>query len=186
MGKLTELNVRTTRLAAIGVLSAAAFGMTACGTAGTETGTDVEDVQEGEVVQTTGPAEATDAPAAERAAGPYVGPYDTNFYDDAVTYAGEEVTLSAKVGEIVSPMAFTIAGTDDTTVSPLLIISGEKMTDLEEGQVVEVTGTVHEAFDLPKVNEEMQEDLDDDLLGDYDGQPYVKATKVSTDVPAGS
>ena len=30
----------------------------------------------------------------------------------------------------------------------------------------------------------MEEDLDDDLFGDYDGQPYIQATEVSTDVPA--
>lgn len=177
MGERTNRGSRATRLAAVSLLSAAAFGLTACGTAGPETGADVEDVQEGEVVETTGPAE-------DVAAEPYVGPYDTAFYDEAVTYAGEEVTLSAEVNTVLSPTAFTIAGTDDTTVSPLLVISGEQMTDLEEGQAVQVTGIVHEAFDLPQVEEEMAEELDDDLFADYDGQPYIEATDVSTDVPA--
>ena len=72
----------------------------------------------------------------------------------------------------------------DTTASPLLIITDQQMPDLEEGRSVEVTGTVQEAFDLPQVEEEMEEDLDDDLFGDYDGQPYIQATEVSTDVPA--
>ena len=177
MGTRAAYNGATRKLAAVGLLSTAALGFTACGTTGEEAGADVEDVQQGEVVETTGPA-------ADVAAGAYAGPYDTDFYDEAVTYAGEEVTLSAQINEIISPTAFTIAGTDDTTASPLLIITDQQMPDLEEGRSVEVTGTVQEAFDLPQVEEEMEEDLDDDLFGDYDGQPYIQATEVSTDVPA--
>lgn len=85
MGTRTARQMATKKLAAVGALSAAVLGFTACGTTGEETGADVEDVQE--------------------------------------------------------------------------------------------------AFDLPQVEQEMAEELDEDLFADYDGQPYIEATEVSTDAP---
>lgn len=177
MGSITSTISRPTTPAAMSLLSAVTLGLTACGPSGAETGADVEDVQEGEVVETTDPA---DDPAEEMAAGPYVEPYDTDFCDEATTYVGEEVTLTGDVNEIISSTAFTIAGTEDTTVSPVLVVGGEQTTNLEEGQAVEVIGTAQEAFDLLQVGE----GLDDDLFADHDGQPYIEATEVSTGVPA--
>lgn len=166
--------VRTT--AAAGILAISALGLTACGddTSGTETGADVEDIQE-EGVEEEGVEE-------DAVVDPYVGLYDTAFYEDLDTYVGEEVTVSADVNEILSPMSFTIAGTEDTSVESLLIVSASEMNDLESGLAVEVTGTVHEAFDLPTVESEMDVDLDDELYSEWDGEPYIEATAVDTSV----
>ncbi|WP_432496570.1 hypothetical protein [Kineococcus auxinigenes] len=157
------------RTAAAGVVCFAALGLTACGdTAGEEEGTTVEDVQEAD----------DEALEGEAAATPYDGAYDGTFYDDVNTYVGQEVTVSAQIDRIVSPNAFVIAGTADTTVDPMLVVGASEVSGLTEGTLVEVTGTVHEAFDLPQVEEDTGVDLEDDLFNDYDAEPYITATSV--------
>lgn len=152
------------------MFAVSALGLTACGgddTAGPETGTDVEDIQEEDV-----------------AAGPYDGVYDSAFYEDIESYEGEEVTVSADVNEIISSTSFTIAGTEDTDVESLLVVSATEVSGLEPDLTVAVTGTVQKAFDLPTVEEDLGVDLDDPLYEAYDQEPYIEATMIDTSVPA--
>lgn len=153
------------RTAAGGVLALTAMSLAACGdTAGPETGTDVQDIQE----------------AADD--GPYEGPYDRSFSEDLDSYQDEEVTVSADVAEVLSPSSFVIAGTDDTAVEPLLVVGATEVTGLEPDLTVAVTGTVDETFVLAEVEEELGVDLDDALYTAYDQEPYLKATGVDTSV----
>ncbi|WP_422391886.1 hypothetical protein [Arthrobacter sp. N1] len=163
------------RLAALSIAPMAAFGLVGCNsTSGTEEGADVEDIVEEEPV------------VDEADTGPYDGVYDQGFYDDVDTYVGEEVTVSADVNEILTPMSFTIAGTDDTTVDALLVLHDTELPEVTPGLTVGVTGTVQEAFDLPTVEEEMGVDLDDAAFEDWDGEPYIEATSVDTSLDADS
>jgi hypothetical protein len=163
------------RLAALSIAPMAAFGLVGCNsTSGTEEGADVEDIVEEEPV------------VDEADTGPYDGVYDQGFYDDVDTYIGEEVTVSADVNEILTPMSFTIAGTDDTTVEALLVLHDTELPEVTPGLTVGVTGTVQEAFDLPTVEEEMGVDLDDAAFEDWDGEPYIEATSVDTSLDADS
>jgi hypothetical protein len=165
------------RTAVASILPFAALSFVACDTAGPEEGADVEDV-----VEDDGAVEET--PTGEGVVGPYDGVYDRTFYDDYDSYMGEEVTVSAQVNEIITPMSFTIAGTDDTTVEALLIIHQGEVTELADDLTVAVTGTVKEAFDLPTVEEEMGIDLDDNALADWDQARYIEATSIDTSVDA--
>jgi hypothetical protein len=151
------------------VLALSGLGLTACGddTAGNEAGADVQDVTEDDV-----------------AVGPYDGPYDTAFYGDLDSYVGEEVTVSADVNEILSPTSFTIAGTDDTTVEPLLVVGATEVTGLESDLTVSVTGTVQEGFDVAAVEDDLGADLDDELYTEWDGEHYLVAKSVDTSVSA--
>lgn len=177
---MTTRNIWFRKMAVAGILPFAAVGLVGCNsTSGTEEGADVEDVVEEE-------APAEEAPAEDMAAGPYDGVYDQTFYDEMDSYVGEEVILSADVNEIISPTSFTIAGTDDTTVEALLVVSAEEMSEVTPGLTVEVTGIVQEAFDLPTVEEELGIDLDDAAFEDWDGEPYVEATAIDTSVDADS
>ena len=88
------------------------------------------------------------------------------------------MTLSAEVNDVLDDDAFVIAGTPGTTVDPLLVLYNMDRIDIEEDQVVEVTGTVQQAFDLPTVEDATQKDLEDELYQDYDQQPYLEATDV--------
>ena len=152
---------RSTRMMAAGIFAVAGLGLAGCGTEGPEEGPDVEDIaEEGD----------TGVPMG------YVGPYDQAFYDERETYAGQEVTVSAEVTETLSTDAFVIAGTADTAVDPLLVVEEQDIPALDVGQVVEVTGTVQQDFDIAVAEEELGLELEDELYADYEGEPYITAT----------
>lgn len=163
----------TARTAAAALAAVAGLGLAGCSTEGPETGTDVEDISEGEVLESS-PAPA-DGPTAEDA---FVGDYDQAFSDERETYVGQQVTLSAEVSDVISDDALVIAGTAENTVDPLLVLYDMDQVDVEEGQVVEVTGTVQQAFDPSTLDDQAQEDLTDEVYQDHDQQAYVEATDV--------
>lgn len=153
---------RTIRVAVAGATAGIALlGVSACGdsTSGAELGTTVQEVQQ------------EDADAA------YDGDYDTAFYKEMGSYAGQEVTLSADVNRIVSDHAFTIAGGD---VEELLVVSVDRTGHLQPDSAIKVTGTVHTAFDLPVVEDQVGTDLDDRSLDEWDQEPYVEAKDIDT------
>lgn len=179
------------KTAAASILPFAALGLAGCGsdTAGTEEGADVEEVQDEAAAavdeEPVDDESASGEPMEDDAeALVYDGVYDTAFYDDYNSYVGEKVTVSAEVDNIISNMAFTIAGTEDTTVEPLLIMHKGEVKELQAGLAVAVTGTVKEGFDLPTVEEEMGVDLDDSVFEDWDGENYIKASSIDTSVDA--
>ncbi|GAB3349395.1 hypothetical protein [Modestobacter lapidis] len=166
--------VRTT-VAAFAAVST--LGLAACGgTAGDEEGADVADVAQEDVVEEDVTEE--DAAGEDVATGPFEGPYDSAFYDEVDSYVGEEVVLSADVNEVLSPMSFTIAGTDDTTVESLLVVGAGEDNQLAPETTVEVTGTVEESFVIEDVEEQLGVDLEDELFTDFDQEPYVMAGNV--------
>lgn len=168
------------KTAAAVVLPFAALGLAGCNsTSGSEQGADVEDVAEENVEEEN---VAADEPADVELA--YDGVYDQAFYDDFDSYVGEKVTVSANVDEVVSNKSFTIAGTDDTSVEEVLVLHEKKLSEINEGLTVKVTGKVMESFDVPTVEEEMNVDLDDESFEDWDGEHYIKATNVDTSVDA--
>lgn len=173
MGTMTK-QAWMKKAAALAIAPAAIFSVAACSdTAGSEEGASVEDVNE------AAEEEVVEDDAAE---GPYDGPYDAGFYEDRESYVGEEVTLSADVNEVIDPTAFTIAGTDDTTVDELLVVHPENLSEVSPDLTVAVTGTVMEGFDLVTVEDELGVDLDDELYEDWDGEPYLSATTIDDSV----
>ncbi|MGQ1838878.1 hypothetical protein ACT4S2_10510 [Kocuria turfanensis] len=161
-------STRTTRTLAAGLFAVAGLGLAGCGSEGPETGTDVEDVTDGEVVESS--AAATEDAGAMALA--YEGDYNQDFYDEVTTYTGQQVTLSAEVSETISPDTFAIAG----AVDPLLIVEEQEIPPLDDGQVVQVTGTVQEGFDVVGVEQELGVDLEDEAFTEFEGEPYIMAT----------
>ncbi|TFV57718.1 hypothetical protein E4P41_14115 [Geodermatophilus sp. DF01-2] len=162
---------RTRGRAAVAAAAAApALALSACGedTAGPEVGTTVEDIQED----------------AASDVGPFEGVYDSDFSDDIESYEGREVRVSADVNEVLSPTAFTIAGTDDTTVDELLVVGAEESNNLAPDLTVAVEGTVRLAFDLAEAEAELGADLDDALGEEWAGEPYIVAESIDTSVPS--
>ncbi|WNV77665.1 hypothetical protein [Geodermatophilus sp. DSM 44513] len=154
---------RTARATVATVAAFATVGLAACGdTAGDEAGADVEEVTEDDAA----------------AAGPYDGAYDSAFYGDVTSYVDEQVTLSADVNEVITPEAFTIAGADDTTVEPLLVVGATGDDQLSPETTVEVTGTVMEGFTVTDVEQDLGIDLDDALFEEYADENYVVADSV--------
>lgn len=164
-------NHRSTRVMAAGIVAVAGLGLAGCNTAGPEEGTDVEDITEGEVLETS-PAPDNNPTAGDT----FIGNYDQDFYDESETYAGQQVTVSAEVTETLSTDTFVIAGAAGTAVEPLLVVEEQEIPALDEGQVVQVTGTVQQDFDVATAEETLGIDLEDELYADYIGEPYLVAT----------
>lgn len=162
---------RSTRAMAAGIVAVAGLGLAGCNTEGPEEGTDVEDVSEGEVLESS-PAPDNNPTAGDT----FIGNYDQDFYDESETYAGQEVTLSAEVTETLSTDTFVIAGASGTAVDPLLIVEEQEIPPLDDGQVVQVTGTVQEGFDVAGVEQELGVDLEDEAFTEFEGEPYIMAT----------
>lgn len=156
-----------------GALCFSVLGVASCGTEGSEKGADVEDVQE-----------VTEETETDNPANPFDGPYDQGFLDDVDVRKGQTVTVSANVNKIIAPDAFTIAGTEDTTVDPLLVLHKDAQPELKPELTVKVTGTVHVAFDFPAVEKDLGVDPDDALFEDWNGKPYLQGSKIGTSVAA--
>jgi hypothetical protein len=153
------------RSAVVGLAAASTLVLSACGdTEGPETGASVEEVQQD-------PGGAVEP-----------GVFD-NDYSDAGSYVGQEVTVSAEVNDVVSPTAFTIAGTAGTTVDELLVLQAAGGPEITEDSVVQVTGTVREGFDVVEAEGFVGTDLDDGLFTDWTGENYIEASSVDLTVP---
>lgn len=160
----------TTRTTAAALAAVAGLGLAGCGGSADRSGDDV--------------GEARQQPAGEDP-GTYTGPYDEAFVDDASTLVDADVTLTAQVEEVVSPVAFTITGAEETATEPLLVVNFDEDTSgLDTGDLVEVTGTYREAYNVPTAEEDLRETPGVEELARYDGEPYVEATDVESAEPA--
>ncbi|MGK7222196.1 hypothetical protein ACSNO4_05305 [Kocuria flava] len=168
---------RTTRRAAASVLAVAALGLAGCGDGGDETGTDVEDVQESEVLESSPAPQEGEGTTADVVA-PYSGAYNRDFSDDRALYEGQEVTLTGEVEDVVSPYALQLSDPDDAELGSLLVLHQADLPDLEDGAVVELTGTLQASLDVPAAEEDLGVDLGDELSG-MEGESYVRATDVT-------
>lgn len=120
-------------------------------TAGSERSADVEDVQE-------------DA-----------------FWGDVNQWTDEKVTVSANVNEVINQNSFTIAGTPESDVDELLVVSAND-SQVQEGQTVQVTGTVRDRFDVVEVEDDLGLDWNDTLYEDWNDEHYIVASSVDTTV----
>ena len=169
---MTPRNQHTTRKAAVSLLAAAGLALTGCGADEPDPGTEVEDIVEGEVLP-------SDTPAAPEGTGtrlPFYGPYDRQFAEQQAVHEGQEVTLTAEVESVISGNAFAIGDPDDITLDPLLVVHDVDVPDLEEGQALEVVGTVMKDFDVVTAEEELGVDLEDALFEDRQGDAWLHAT----------
>jgi hypothetical protein len=116
---------------------------------------------------------ATGACADDGAA--YEGAYDEQFLGEIESYDGDTVELEATVQEVLSSEAFTVRGEG---VGELLVLTTAGTGGLEEDTDVTVTGTLHEAFDLPEVEGDIEEDIDDGAFARWQETPYVVADSV--------
>ncbi|PJE93964.1 hypothetical protein CUT44_30940 [Streptomyces carminius] len=106
---------------------------------------------------------------------------ESEFWNDVSTWVGKEVTVSADVREIINENSFTIAGTENTDVDELLVVSANA-AKVSEDQAVKVTGTVREGFDVVNVEEELGVRWDDEIYANWDDQHYLEATGIDTSV----
>lgn len=103
----------------------------------------------------------------------YEGQYNQEFIDEAANYVGQQVTIEGEVSRTLSPETFAIAGPAD----PMLIVEKQEVSAVNEGESVEVTGTMRENFSVAEVEEQLGIDLEDELYADFEGENYVMATQ---------
>lgn len=144
-----------------GAVLASTLGLAGCSgdTAGPEEGVTVEDIKE-----------------QQRAYAEVAG--------DPIALAGETVTVSATVNEVLTAEAFTMAGTANTDVGPLLVVGASNPVDLDEGDVVQVTGEVQAQLVLTDIRDMVDVEIDEDPFVDWERAPYLVADSVEILEPA--
>lgn len=98
--------------------------------------------------------------------------------EEVVPLAGEDVTIQGEVAELLSTVAFRLAGSGWTVV----VLDAEQVA-VEPGDVAEVQGTVRQ-MNLTEIEEDYGLDLDDGLYEDFEGDLVLVAdtvTKVAAD-----
>lgn len=171
---MTSSRRTTLRTTAAAVLAVAGLGLTACESDTPDTVDslqEAEGVPEEEILEGVGPVE------------PYVGPYDSAFVDARDDYTDTEVVLTGEVQEIVSPVGFTIIGTEDADTDPLLVFYDPAEAAPEAGEAVVVTGTIREVFNPPVAEANLREGPGPDELAYYHGQPFMRADNVAVATP---
>ncbi|MFI7496092.1 hypothetical protein ACH9D2_15420 [Kocuria sp. M4R2S49] len=171
---MTSSRRPTLRTTAAAALAVAGLGLTSCGAGTTDT---ADPVEEAESTQEDGILEGGEPTE------PYIGPYDSAFVDMREDYGGMEVIVTGQVQETVAPVGFTITGTEDTTLAPLLVFYNPEEASPEAGETVAVTGTIHEVFNPPVVEENVGGDPGPDELAYYHGQPFLRADNVTVAEP---
>jgi hypothetical protein len=160
----------------------ATFGLAACGD---DSGKGMNDLG---LQDTQGPNDTVQTPTQEPtektdSAPDYEGPYDAKFRAWVNDNDDSTVAVTGNVEQVISENAFTLAGEGDS--EDLLVVGADKVSGLQAGSAVTVTGTVHKAFNLPGVEDDIHVDFEDDnVLQGFDRDPYVEATQVDTSAPA--
>lgn len=180
---------KKTRLITTGaVLSAVLWGVSGCSSA-------AEEEELPAIVETTPDDALSEGDSASvDSFADYTGVYDEQFYDDVEFYVGEEVTVAAIVGEVISPNVFTIVdavnsdeeseeGTDvdmdEVIIEPLLIVHEQEIAGLTPGEPVGVVGVVREEFNLATIEGELGVDLDEGAFEERDELAYIEVTEAS-------
>ncbi|WP_019481319.1 hypothetical protein [Arthrobacter sp. TB 23] len=173
------------RAAVIAILPVTLFVLNGC--AGPDD--DLPSLVNEETAETDEVLEEVSEPAQPYA--DYTGVYDTAFFDDLEFYVGEEVTIAAIVGEVISPNMFTLVSNtvppeedvvdiDAVIIKPLLVIHQEDLPELAPGMPVGVIGEVHEEFYPATVEQDLQVDLDNDAFEDWEEQAYLEAASAAS------
>lgn len=181
--RLTSLRSKAAAVPLTMVL--AGVGLTACSndTAGSEAGADVEAIQEDDAAAAEAPVEDAEEPleAEDAPVDPLVFGED---FDDAQSFVGQTVTVSADVNEVIAPGIFTIAGTENTTLEPLRVVA-DPTTDVTEDAAIAVTGTVYQydPDELAEVEGVLGDDFDPGLFEEVEeGEPYIVASSIDRTV----
>ncbi|MFI7584234.1 hypothetical protein ACH9DO_10610 [Kocuria sp. M1N1S27] len=131
-----------------------------------------------------GTAELEQTPAeevtGEEVVSVYTGPYDEEFRANVTSYAGEQVTLTGEVSELVpSRSSLVLTSTEDPDLDPFLVSAQYAFPEAEQGAVVEVTGILRNQFQA-----RIDQDDQDNEAGFYDrhvGEPYLDQAALSTE-----
>jgi hypothetical protein len=96
--------------------------------------------------------------------------------NNAQTYAGQQVTVTGTVAQVVAPHAITVASTGNNAQT-LLAVDKETMP-FTPGAPVQVTGTMQPTFDANQAVTFIGSNVDPAVFTPFNGKPYVQAAFV--------
>lgn len=142
----------------------------------------VEPVEE--VIEDEPSAEEPETPPGDLAEPAFDGPYGEGFLIDAEAYLDLPVVLSGEVADVLTDGVFAMAAAEEPGVTPILVVSGDPLPEVESGVPVTVTGTLQDPVEVGEVGQVPDFALNDPLFEDYAGAPLVFAESVEVS-PAG-
>lgn len=167
-----------TIIAAAALTTAALAG---CGDGGDTATEDVTVTDEAELTPTdeaertlTDEAEQTPTDEAEQ---PGVGEEGEGGAAQEELEVGSDVDVTGEVAEVLSPEAFTLGG-DEIGEDPILVIGATGSADVNQGDTVQVSGTVV-TFSVVGTEEEFDIDIIDQEFEDFEGDPAIQAESVT-------
>lgn len=95
---------------------------------------------------------------------------------DVEEFAGDDVTVTGGVAQVLTEQAFSLAVADPGG-TPLLVVVDDT-AGLEAGGEVTVVGSFEDDFRVPDAESFLATDLDESVLGELEGQPYIAAEDV--------
>ncbi len=122
----------------------------------------------------------------EESAGRAKGVSVADVTDNPGEFYGAQITLSGLVTEIVGANAVAIGGDEFVGGDRVLVVGARKLDQIAEGvpegesleiqqqDLVQASGTLRE-FKLEEVENEVAYELDDNLFGDWEGEPVLVA-----------
>ncbi|GAB2687158.1 hypothetical protein [Thalassiella azotivora] len=175
MNRPSRRHVRTAALpGAVGL--AAALVLTGCGDDEPEdTTTDVTQEESADEETGSEPEDVDDNPddaAVETA----------EVLENPEEFEGQEVVIAGQVDETVTEYMFTVSEAEDPNQSLLVLHDGS--ADVEEAADVEINGQVRQSLEIGEAEAFVGQDVDDAVIGTYEGDVYVQASEVMVTEPA--
>lgn len=135
------------------------------------------------LVTWTGPTQLPPADAAMVRTSEFVTNATLGAVNDApLAYSDQTVTVEGDVNVLLGPSAFTIASNTITDDDETLVVSafGEALNNrLVEDESIQVTGEPV-LFAIADIEQDFDLDLDDDLYVEWEGQPAILATSITS------
>ena len=133
------------------------------------------------VEETTPAAQETTATPDETGLGSTPAPEDVDDFaagviQDPDAFVGQTITASATVDEVLSDYIFTIAASQDPHNSLLVLHDGS--AGVEEGTHLTLDGEVRQSLEIEEAEAFVGQDVDDALVGTYEGDVYIQAESV--------
>lgn len=135
--------------------------------------------EDGGPVDTDDAVETTDDDPTEPKAG--LDPATLSFEDisdDLDERIGEEVMVEAQVEDVVTPGVFTINAREGNDLEPIVVVGVNGTEDIEVDTPVVFTGMVERSLRPDQVDRLLDVQLEDEVLTDYRGRPYIRAVMV--------
>jgi hypothetical protein len=100
--------------------------------------------------------------------------------DDLGSMVDDDVRVRAKVEDVITPGVFLINAVEGNDLESVVVVGEETARDLALDEQVVVEATVEPSLAPNQVARLLDVQIDDEMLTDYRGDPYLVAVDVTT------